>query len=151
MVNAWKNLAQKSKDDFDQALSSLPEETRLLIETLTSNVESLSPEQIQKWADLAKNNKYAYEKALSGLDEITRQRMQSCVDAINNHEWTAEEAARGLGYAVKQGIGSIDTTEEGKQIVNGVAQGIRENKNNFNIRDAVSQVTTGIVGLFRKD
>ena len=151
MVNAWKNLAQKSKDDFDQALSSLPEETRLLIETLTSNVESLSPEQIQRWADLAKDNKYAYEKALSGLDEITRQRMQSCVDAINNHEWTAEEAARGLGYAVKQGIGSIDTTEEGKQIVNGVAQGIRENKNNFNIRDAVSQVTTGIVGLFRKD
>ena len=151
MVNAWKNLAQKSKDDFDQALSSLPEETRLLIETLTSNVESLSPEQIQRWADLAKNDKYAYEKALSGLDEITRQRMQSCVDAINNHEWTAEEAARGLGYAVKQGIGSIDTTEEGKQIVNGVAQGIRENKNNFNIRDAVSQVTTGIVGLFRKD
>ena len=151
MVNAWKNLAQKSKDDFDQALSSLPEETRLLIETLTSNVESLSPEQIQRWADLAKNDKYAYEKALSGLDETTRQRMQSCVDAINNHEWTAEEAARGLGYAVKQGIGSIDTTEEGKQIVNGVAQGIRENKNNFNIRDAVSQVTTGIVGLFRKD
>ena len=150
-VNAWINLAQKSKDDFDQALSSLPEETRLLIETLTSNVESLSPEQIQRWADLAKNDKYAYEKALSGLDEITRQRMQSCVDAINNHEWTAEEAARGLGYAVKQGIGSIDTTEEGKQIVNGVAQGIRENKNNFNIRDAVSQVTTGIVGLFRKD
>ena len=151
MVNAWKNLAQKSKGDFDQALSSLPEETRLLIETLTSNVESLSPEQIQRWADLAKNDKYAYEKALSGLDETTRQRMQSCVDAINNHEWTAEEAARGLGYAVKQGIGSIDTTEEGKQIVNGVAQGIRENKNNFNIRDAVSQVTTGIVGLFRKD
>lgn len=150
MIEAWRNLGQSSKDDFNNALASLPTDTQILIETITNTTETLSPEQIQKWADLAKNDKNAYENNLTGLDETTRQRVQSCVDAINNKQWTAEEASRGLADAVERGVNTIDTTEAGRQAVNGVTKGINENKNNRSLWQAVNGLVGNVVGWFKQ-
>lgn len=146
MQQAWVAMASTSKDRFNKALSTLPEDTRILIETITNTTENLSPEQIQKWADLAKNNKSAYDKNLTGLDETTRQRVQSCVDAVNNKQWSAEEASKGLARAVERGVNTIDTTEAGKQAVNGVAEGIDKNKNNWSLWSSLKGLKDTIVG-----
>lgn len=151
MITAWNNLGTKSNNDFNSALSSLPEDIRLLIETITNTTGNLSPAQIQKWADLARNDKTAYENNLTGLDETTRQRIQSCVDAVNNKQWTAEEASKGLANAVERGVNTIDTTDAGKQAVNGVAEGIDKNKNSWNLWDSLrglkDTVVNGLKGL----
>ena len=150
MQEAWNNLATKSKEEFDKALEKMPEETQILIETLTSTVETLSPEQIQKWADLAKNNKGAYDKNLTGLDSTTKSRIQSCVDAINNKQWTAEEAAKGLADAVEKGVDTIDTTEAGRQAVNGVTKGINDNKDSQSLLEAIGGVVSNVKEWFKK-
>lgn len=136
-IEKWRKMASASQEKYNNALSTLPTDTQILIDTLTNTTELLSPQQIQKWADLARSDKTAYEDNLSGLDEITRQRVQSCVDAINNHQWSAEEAAKGLAIAVENGVNTIDTTESGRQVVNGVAEGINKNKNSWNLWDSL--------------
>ena len=146
----WKDMAQNSKDNYDRALSSLPEDTRILVETITSTTQALSPEQIQKWADLAKNNKSAYERNLTGLDDTTRSRIQSCVDAINNKQWSAEEASRSLANAVERGVNTIDTTDAGRQAVNGVARGINQNKYSTSLWNAIGGVVSNVTGWFKQ-
>ena len=149
MKMAWINLATQSKDEYNRALSSLPESTQILIETITNTTGKLTPAQVQKWADLARNDKSAYENNLTGLDETTRQRVQSCVDAINNKQWTAEEASKGLADAVERGVNTLDTTEAGKQAVNGVAEGINKNKSNWNLMSAISGLASGVVSALK--
>lgn len=149
MQEVWKNMATNSKDQFNQILSTLPQETQTLIQTITSTTETFSPELIQQWADLAKNNKSAYENNLTGLDSTTSQRIQSCVDAINNKKWTAEETAKGLAIAVENGVNTIDTTEAGRQAVNGVTKGINDNKNNKSLWSAISGLVTNVKNWFK--
>lgn len=144
-IQKWKDMATNSKDEYNKALSSLPQDTQLLIETITNTTGKLSPEQIQKWADLARNDKNAYENNLTGLDETTKSRIQSCVDAVNNKQWSAEEASRGLADAVEKGVNTIDTTEAGKQAVNGVAEGINKNKNSWNLWDSLKSLKDTVV------
>lgn len=146
----WQDMAKNNKDSYNEALSSLPDDTRILVETLTSTTQELTPEQVQKWADLAKNNKSAYENNLIGLDSTTRSRIQSCVDAINNKQWTAEEASKGLADAVERGVNTIDTTEAGKQAVNGVAEGINDNKDNWNLWNAIGGVVSNVTNWFKE-
>lgn len=150
-IEKWREMASESQKKYNNALSVLPTDTQILIDTLTNTTELLSPQQIQKWADLARSDKTAYENNLTGLDEITRQRVQSCVDTINNHQWSAEEAARGLAIAVENGVNTIDTTEAGRQAVNGVAEGINRNKNSWNLWDSLrglkDVVVDGLKGL----
>ena len=137
-------MAVSSKKIYEEQISTMPESTRLFIESMTNKVSEYSPKQIQKWADLAYYDKEAYEKNLNGLDETTRQRIQSCVNAINDKKWSAEEASIGLALAVQKGVNTIDTTEAGKQTVNGVAEGINRNKNSWQILNAVSSFTSNL-------
>ena len=148
-INAWKTLSEGSKNIYNETLSTLPQETQILIQTITSTTETFSPELIQKWADLAKNNKTAYENNLTGLDSTTSQRIQSCVDAINNKQWTAEETAKGLAIAVENGINTIDTTEAGKQAVAGVTKGINDNKNNRSLWSAIGGLVDNVKNWFK--
>ena len=149
LKEAWTNLATQSKDEYNKTLSTLPSEMQLLIQTITNTTQELSPDQIQAWADLAKNNKSAYENNLTGLDNTTRSRIQSCVDAINNKNWTAEEAARGLADAVERGVETVDTTEAGRQAVNGVTKGINNNKDNPSLWNAISGLVGNITSWFK--
>ena len=149
-IQKWTNLAKNNKESYNKALSTLPEETRILIETLTSTTQALSSEQIQKWANLAKSNKNAYERNLAGLDDITRSRIQSCVDAINNKQWSAEEASRSLANAVEKGVNTIDTSEAGRQAVNGVARGINQNKNSMTLWNAIGGVVNNVTNWFKE-
>lgn len=146
----WQEMATSSKDNYNKALASLPEDARILVETITSTTQELTPEQVQAWADLAKNNKSAYDKNLTGLDKTTKLRIQSCVDAINNKQWTAEEASKGLANAVEKGVNTIDTTEAGKQAVNGVAEGINDNKDSWSLWEAVGGVVSNVTNWFKE-
>ena len=148
-INAWKTLSEGSKNIYNETLSTLPQETQILIQTITSTTEAFSPELIQQWADLAKNNKTAYENNLTGLDSTTSQRIQSCVDAINNKKLTAEETAKKLADAVEKGVNTIDTTEAGEQSVEGVAKGINDNKNNKSLWSAIGGLVTNVKNWFK--
>lgn len=141
-VEAWRKLAEGSESIYNEKISNVDEDTRLALETMINTTTTLSPEYIQKWADLATNNKTAYENNLTGLDETTRQRIESCVDVINNKQWSAEDASKELARAVERGVNTINTEESGKQAVNGVAEGINKNKNNWFLSSAVSNLAS---------
>ena len=142
-------MGVQSREYYSQGISQITQDTEDIITRTQNSVESFSPELIQEWANLAKNNKSAYENNLTGLDSTTSQRIQSCVDAINNKKWTAEETAKGLAIAVENGVNTIDTTEAGRQAVNGVTKGINDNKNNKSLWSAISGLVTNVKNWFK--
>ena len=145
----FKNMGVQSREYYSQGISQITQDTEDIITKTQNSVKSFSPELIQEWANLAKNNKSAYENNLTGLDSTTSQRIQSCVDAINNKKWTAEETAKGLAIAVENGVNTIDTTEAGRQAVNGVTKGINNNKNNKSLWSAISGLVTNVKNWFK--
>lgn len=151
MATAWSNLANKSFMDFTSALSKVEPSTQDEILKSITTTKGLTGTTAQVWAVLASTSKERYNSALSSLDEDTAKKVQSAVDRINAKQWEANRAGEGLADEVERGVNTLDTTEAGKQAVNGVAEGINKNKNNRNLWDSLKglkdTVVNGIKGL----
>ena len=148
IITTYEEKGLEAKNRYGANISKIKDDTRESLNENINTISSLSPNEIQKWADLAKNSKEEYEKKLSGLDSTTSQRIQSCVDAINNKKWTAEQTAQGLADAVERGVNTIDTTYAGQQAVAGVATGINRNKNSSSLWNAISGVVSNVKNWF---
>ena len=151
MTTAWSNLANKSFTDFATALSQVEPTTQNEILKSITKTKGLTGTTALVWAELASTSKERYNTALSSLDEDTAKKVQSAVDKINAKQWEANRAGEGLADEVERGVNTLDTTEAGKQAVNGVAEGINKNKNNRNLWDSLKglkdTVVNGIKGL----
>lgn len=151
MTTAWSNLANKSFTDFTTALSQVEPTTQNEILKSITKTKGLTGTTALVWAELASTSKERYNSALSSLDEDTAKKVQSAVDKINAKQWEANRAGEGLADEVERGVNTLDTTEAGKQAVNGVAEGINKNKNNRTLWDSLKglkdTVVNGIKGL----
>lgn len=151
MTTAWSNLANKSFTDFATALSQIEPTTQNEILKSITKTKGLTGTTALVWAELASTSKERYNTALSSLDEDTAKKVQSAVDKINAKQWEANRAGEGLADEVERGVNTLDTTEAGKQAVNGVAEGIDKNKNNRTLWDSLKglkdTVVNGIKGL----
>ena len=151
MATAWSNLANTSFTDFATALSKVEPETQDEILKAITKTTGLTPTMQQAWASLASTSKDRYNNALSSLDVDTRNKVQSVVDEINGKQWEANQAGQGLADSVESGVNTIDTTEAGRQAVSGVAEGINNNKNSWDLWDSLrglkDTVVNGIKGL----
>ena len=149
MVTAWSNLANQSYIEFGRALSKIDPETQTEILKSITTTQGLTGTTAQAWAALANTSKDRYNNALASLDTDTRNKIQSAVNEINNKQGTAEQAGQGLADSVERGVNTLDTTDAGKQAVNGVAEGINKNKNNWNLMSAISGLATGVVSALK--
>ena len=149
MVTAWSNLANQSYIEFGRALSKVDPETQTEILKSITTTQGLTGTTAQAWAALANTSKDKYNNALASLDTDTRNKIQSAVNEINNKQGTAEQAGQGLADSVERGVNTLDTTDAGKQAVNGVAEGINKNKNNWNLMSAISGLATGVVSALK--
>lgn len=151
MTTAWSNLANKSFTDFATALSQVEPTTQNEILKSITRTKGLTGTTALVWAELASTSRERYNSALSSLDEDTAKKVQSAVDKINAKQWEANRAGEGLADEVERGVNTLDTTEAGKQAVNGVAEGINKNKNNRTLWDSLKglkdTVVNGIKGL----
>jgi hypothetical protein len=107
-VEAWRILAETSKNVYDQSISLVSEGTRLAIETANGQVDIKTPEALEKWKNLASSSESEYKKALSLLPDTTSSIIQQAVGAVqgkqgslNNATWNAGSSG---GWNFSQGF-----------------------------------------------
>ena len=145
MTTAWSNLANNSFNEFATAISKVEPETQDRILKAITTATGLTPTMQQAWASLASTSKDRYNNALASLDYDTRGKIQSAVNVINGERWGANQAGQGIADEVERGVNTLDTTEAGRQAVNGVATGINNNKNSWSLSSALRGLKDTIV------
>ena len=149
-INAWKKLAEGSESIYNEKISQVDEDTRLALETILGKVDINSSEYIKKWQEMASNSKDKYDLELSKLPEDTAQKIQLAVDEINRKEYIANQAGEDVADEIEKGVNTVDTTEAGKQAVNGVATGIDRNKNSWTLLNSIKGLKDNIVGKLKE-
>ena len=149
MATSWSNLANTSFTGFASALSQVEPEVQDEILKSITTTQGLTETTAQAWASLASTSKERYNNALSSLNTDTANKIQSAVDAINGKQWDANMAGEGLADSVERGVNTINTTEAGKQAVNGVAEGINRNKSSWSLSSAISGLASSVVSMLK--
>ena len=151
MATAWANLANTSFTNFAIALSKVEPETQDEILKSITTTQGLTGTTAQAWATLAQKSKDRYNSALSSLDTDTANKVQSAVNEINNRQGIANQAGQGLADTVENGVNTIDTTDAGRQAVNGVANGINRNKNSSGLVGAITGLASSVVSRLKSN
>lgn len=115
----------------------------------TNKVEELTPEQKQAWKILAEGSTNVYNEGISSVDKDTAKKIQQAIDEINNKQGVANQAGINFADEVEKGVNTIDTTEAGRQAVNGVTKGINQNKNSHSLWEAIGGVVSNVQSWFK--
>lgn len=123
--------------------------------------EQSAQEMIKKYSETIQNSKDSLQNVISRTqnDSLTTTRtttnntannsgmqmMQSLKQGISGQQLNVKKSAEGIANTVEQGLNTVNTTEAGKQVVNGVSQGIEKNKNNWNLWNALRGLKDTIV------
>lgn len=147
-INAWQTLAEGSEKIYNEKISQVNEDTRLLLDTINGKVDISSPEFQKKWEKMSEESRKKFNAKLNGIDKDTSTKIQSAINEINNKQQSAQKSGEGLANAVEKGTNTIDTTEAGKQAVAGVTKGINQNKNSWSLKNAISGVVSNVKKWF---
>ena len=79
-VKAWETLGEGSEEIYNEKISQIDPDTKLLINTINGKIDKSSSDFIQKWKNMATNSHDEYEKALEVLPEETK----AFIEAIND-------------------------------------------------------------------
>ena len=96
-VEAWRKLAETSKETYDENIAKVSEGTRLAIETATGQIDIKSPETIEKWRNLANSSETEYRKALGQLPLATSDSIQAAVGALESEKNNINTKASEVG------------------------------------------------------
>lgn len=137
-IESWKTLAEGSKEKYNEYISNISEDVRLVLDTINGKVDTKAPEQIEKWRRLASNSEDKYNKALSLIPEDSRRNIQSAVNEINRRQGEAGNAGGNVGRNVSS---NFDRNL-------GSAEGSAKNFLLGFVRFLTSGGTLGPVGIF---
>ena len=96
-LEAWKKLAETSKDTYNEAISKVSEGTRLAIETATGQIDLSSPDAIEKWKTLASSSETEYKKALALLPGDTSAIIQQAIGTMEGQKKDVNKKAGEVG------------------------------------------------------
>ncbi len=151
-IEAWKQLAEGSEQIYNEKISNVNEDTRLILEAILGKVDINSPEYINKWAKMASESNIRYNNALASLPEDTRNKIQASVTAINGKAPELTQASSNVGIQAKRefdkGLG--DTKKSGDNFLAGFAKAIQAGGGLLGKNGFVSNLASKILGTFNK-
>lgn len=139
-IKAWKNLADKSVEQYTLALSQLDDETQKKVEEATGVVNRLTEEERKAWKNLAETSITEYSVALSQLDDETKKRIEEATGVIAN-DIKVKDATKKLAKDAERGFrDNIKPKEWGEDLVKLNAEGMTNKKSKSIISSAASTV-----------
>jgi gas vesicle protein len=146
MVKAWKNIAETSRETYDENISKIDEGTRLAIETSIGVVDTNSPDTIERWKKLAQDSESEYNRAIGLLPEDTRNAIGSATGVFYKEGKNFKDAG---SYGGKQA--AVGTNQSYYQSLDLKISGnnIKINPKGFDsIGNAISNLIQGNLGKF---
>lgn len=124
-ISAWEMLASNSEQKYKEYVNNIPEDTRLVLDSITGKVNVTSPEYIEKWRKMASESEEKYNKAMSLIPEDTRNKIQSAVDEINKKQPEMKTAGTDIaGEGIEGARSKTDDRNTGiKSVGNWFVQG----------------------------
>lgn len=113
-ISAWQTLAEGSEEIYNEKISQIDSNTKLLLDTINGKVDTSSPNFIQKWQNMANDSRDKYEKALNVLPENTRLLVQTITDGISSlsptqiQQWA--DMAKNSKEEYERNLIGLDTT-----------------------------------------
>jgi len=105
-INAWKALAEGSEEVYNEKISNVNEDTKLVLEAILGKVDINSPDYIQKWANMANESSERYNQALTNLPEDTRGKIVAAVMAVTGMTESTKSAYENLSETGKNAFNS---------------------------------------------
>lgn len=148
-LNAWRILAESSEQIYNEKISNVNEDTKLVLETLLEEIDINSPEYIERWRKLASDSKEKYDKALSKLPKDTSDKIQEAINEINEKQEEAGRAGNNAGTNIKSNFdsGLGDTNQSGKNFIQGFLNVIKQ-ESPLGILTSVFNLGSRIVSSF---
>ena len=116
-IQAWKDLAEKDYETYQESISKVSPGTKLAIETATGQVDLKKPETMKKWKELANSDKNEYEKALNQLPNITKTIIRNSVNEVSNQNSSFQRAGAAGAYNVNTGFNNnLDLSINGNDV-----------------------------------
>lgn len=149
VVNAWKTLAETSNSTYRQTLSTLPEDLRNVIVSMTGVPYEQAESANTSFSNLASGQKQAYKSSMSELPGITSASIGSMADAINKNSDKPEKEADKLSNAV---MSKFDRYEEsynsGVNYVRGIKSGLSNKVAQGEVFTAASNLANKVLSTF---
>lgn len=145
-INAWKALAEGSEQIYNEKISQVDEDTRLVLDTINGKIDVSSPEYSEKWKNLASQGNEKYNNILSLLEEDTRNKIQNIVGATNSKQNDINSSFSVLATGAINAFEQVSGYNSGKNLVTGIERGVKDNKSK--ITKALTGLANGAVTAF---
>ena len=107
-VAQWNAMSEESKKAYIKDLKDIPDDTKDILEKVTTEVKGITPETVLYWRTLAENDKDAYDREMEQLDDDTKGAVEDAISAIIDKENSMSNAAEDLADAAEQKVEDMD-------------------------------------------
>lgn len=144
-----KDMSQDTenlKNDLNKNGEEITQNTKNTLEKTEEEINQKSPIIQNKIGDMAKKSTQKHKEGIEPIDTNTGKKVDSMMDIIKNKTPMAQQTSEKLARTIEGGIKTIDTTEAGRQTVEGVAVGIDRNKGSARLWDSLNGLKNFVVG-----
>lgn len=152
---------QEAKEGFSDTYNSMNDTVKTtgteILNTTSSTFNSMrdyvikySPQIVDEYDNLGENSENAYTDNIEKIPEETKEVISKSAVEIKRNAPNVVSEASCLASQIEGTLNNIDTTEAGRQAVNGVAQGIDKNKNNNSLWNSIKSLKDVVVNSFKK-
>lgn len=134
------------KNDLNKNGEEITQNTKNTLEKTEEEINKKSPIVQNKIGDMATKSTQKHKEGIEPIDTNTGKKVDSMMDIIKNKIPMAQQTSEKLARTVEGGIKTIDTTEAGRQTVEGVAVGIDRNKGSARLWDSLNGLKNFVVG-----
>lgn len=147
------NTAEEALNKFNAIVENTSDNvetnTNETLENIKTAIDNKSPEIQKSFEDTANNSEKLYTKGIDPIDTNTGDEIDSMMTIIKSKNKAANDAANQLARTVEGGVKTLNTTEAGKQAVEGVASGINNNTNSNSLWNAIGNLKDAIIDIIR--
>lgn len=125
-IEAWRKLAEGSAEVYNEKISNVNEDTRLVLEAILGKVDISSPEYIKKWTKMAQESGKKYTEMLSKLPPETQAKILASTMAVTGMTESTKLAFQNL-------------SEEGRKAFDEAIEKLEPDTRN-NVKNAITAI-----------
>lgn len=139
--NTGNNIYKQQIDSTKKELTEL----RTKLKERTSTVKYLSTAEIQKYLELAQNDRKAFNNEMSKSKGDTKKQLQAIATVIDQNKNIPKDKMGKVAQLLKSQITNLDSKKWGKDLIQGMATGITQKA-----KTALSSASAGAAGIIAK-
>lgn len=145
-----EDALNKVNEIWEDTGNDIEKNSKDTLNNINNNAQNMSGIISGNVGNIGELSSEMYKRGIASMDTDTDSKLNSMMGVIKAKHSQAETEGSSLADAVERGVATIDTTPAGEYSVTGVAKGIRENKNNKSLLDAIGALKDSVITKFKE-